>query len=365
MSERRPRPTSLVGTGPWLSYVARRLLQGVVVLWVAFTIAFVVLYLLPSDPIRIMLSGSGTEFANADPAAIAALRASYGLDGPVLGQYLHALQGAVRLDFGQSIQRGMPVTELLTGALGATAQLGGIAIGIALVIGLTVALTATFTRNRWVRQLLLSLPAVSVSVPTFWVGLLLTQVFSFWLGWVDIFDQKSWTTILLPAVTLAIPTSAFIAQILAKSLATTMAEPYVQVIRSRGTSEVRIVLVHALRNASLPLLTMFGMIVGNVLAGSVVVETVFSRMGVGRITFEAVDAQDIPVVMGVVVFAALVFVVISLVVDLVYPLLDPRVTVRADRRRDPSSLASRLRGRPGSSGPGPAGRIRLPEEVSR
>lgn len=343
MTTRHPRPRVRTSNRTWPGYLARRLLQGLLVLWVAFTIAFVVLYLLPSDPIRIMLSGSGTEFANADPAAIAALRSQYGLDGPVIGQYLHALWGAVQLDFGQSIQRGMPVTELLTGALGATAELGGIAIGLALVLGLGIALTATFSRNRFLRQLLLSLPAVSVSVPTFWVGLLLTQVFSFWLGWVDIFDTDSWRTILLPAVTLAIPTSAFIAQILAKSLASTLQEPYVQVIRARGTSEVRIVLVHALRNASLPLLTMLGMIVGNVLAGSVVVETVFSRMGVGRITFEAVDAQDIPVVMGVVVFAALVFVVISLIVDLIYPLLDPRVTVRTDRRRSNTFRTARVR----------------------
>ncbi len=324
----------------WGTYVGRRLLQGLLVLWAAFTLAFIILYILPSDPVRIMLSGSGAEFANASDADLAKVRAEYGLDKSAPLQYLHALWNAASGDLGRSIQRGMPVTDLLGGALGQTVRLGLAAFAIALVLGVAVALGAAFTRNRLVRQLVLTTPSLGVSIPTFWSGLLFTQVFAFRLGWVNVFDQESWKSILLPALTLAIPTSAFIAQILAKSLSATLGEPYIQVVRSRGASEARVLLRNAFRNASLPLLTMIGMIVGNMLAGSVVVETVFSRMGVGRLTFEAVNAQDIPVVMGVVILAAAVFVVISLVVDLIYPLLDPRVSVRTARRRNaaPSPL---------------------------
>ncbi|GAA1851960.1 ABC transporter permease [Pseudonocardia ailaonensis] len=309
-------------------YVLRRLLQGVGVLWAAYTIAFVVLYLLPSDPVRIMLAGSGTEFANPDPAAVAALEAQYGFDKPVIVQYVTSLGRALTGDLGTSIQRSDEVTSMLAAALGHTAVLGGVAFGLALVGGLLLAIPAAFTRRPSVRQTLLGVPSVAVSVPTFWTGLLLTQVVSFQLGWVDVFDQHSVGALLLPAVTLAIPTSAYIAQVLSKSLLSTLREPYTEVIRSHGASEARIVLVSALRNASLPLLTMIGVIVGNLLAGSVVVEAVFARDGIGNMTFQAVAAQDIPVVMGVVLLAAAIFVVISIAVDLVYPLLDPRVMIR-------------------------------------
>src|SRR5690606_418035 len=131
---------------------------------------------------------------------------------------------------------------------------------------------------------------------------------------------------------LAVPTAAFVAQILAKSLATTMSEPYIEVVRGKGASRAHALFTDALRNAALPLLTMVGMIVGNILAGSVVVETVFSRMGLGRITYEAVNAQDIPVVLAVVTFAATVFVVLGILVDILYPLLDPRIGSRVRRR---------------------------------
>ncbi len=336
----RTRPSVRASSArDWLRYVARRLLQGAGVLWAAFTIAFVVLYLLPSDPVRIMLSGSGTEFANANNEDVAQLRAELGLDQPVIMQYLTTLGDAVRGDLGRSIQRGQPVAGLLGDALGQTAVLAGFAFVLALAGGLAVALIGVVARRRPVRQAVLSVPALAVSAPTFWVGLVLTQVFSFQLGWVSVFDQSGLRGLLLPAVTLAIPTSAFIAQVLSKSLSATLGEPFVEVVRSRGASTARVVLTTALRNASLPLLTMIGMIVGNMLAGSVVVETVFARMGIGRITYEAVTAQDIPVVMGVVVFAAALFVVISLVVDLVYPLLDPRITLLR-RRGAPAQVTA-------------------------
>ena len=320
-------------------YILRRLAQGVGVLWAAYTIAFVVLYLLPSDPVRIMLSGSGAEFADPSSADLAAVQREYGFDKPFYLQYLDSLGRALHGDFGRSIQRGESVGTLIVDALGQTAKLAGVAFAIALVIGLAGSLLAAFVRNRAVRQALLAVPSVAVSVPTFWSGLLLTQVFAFSLGWVNVFDEGNVGALLLAAVTLAVPTSAYIAQVLSKSLLTTLGEPYVEVVRSRGASEARVVLRSGLRNASLPLFTMVGMIVGNMLAGSVVVETVFARSGIGSLTFEAVRAQDIPVVMGVVVFAAATFVVISLVVDLVYPVLDPRVIVDSARRRTRVDLA--------------------------
>ncbi|MFD1811421.1 ABC transporter permease [Rhodococcus gannanensis] len=317
----------------WLAFLGRRLLQGLFVLWAAFTLVFVVLYLLPSDPIKLMLSGSGAEFASVDDATLERLRIQHGMDKPPLVQYLNALWHAVQGDFGTSIQTGRPVVDLIGDALSQTAALGSLALVLGLVLGTGIALASTLTRSRALQQLLLSLPAAGVSLPSFWVGLLLVQYFAFELGWFPPLGGKGLNGLVLPAVTLAIPTAAFVAQILAKSLATTMHEPYIEVVRAKGASRAHAMLTDAVRNASLPLLTMIGMIVGNILAGSVVVETVFSRMGVGRITYEAVNAQDIPVVLAVVTFAAAVFVVIGIVVDILYPLLDPRIGTQIRHRR--------------------------------
>lgn len=328
----------------WLGFFGRRLLQGLFVLWAAFTLVFVVLYMLPSDPIKLMLSGSGAEFASVDDETLAQMRAQYGMDKPPLLQYLDALWNAVRGDFGMSIQTGRPVTDLVTEALSHTVVLGAVALVLGLVLGLGLALAATLVRFGWLQQFLLSLPAAGVSVPSFWVGLLLIQYFAFDLGWFPPLGNKGFGSLVLPAVTLSIPTAAFVAQILAKSLSTTMREPYIEVVRAKGASRGHALFHDALRNASLPLLTMVGMIVGNILAGSVVVETVFSRMGLGRITYEAVNAQDIPVVLAVVTFAAAVFVVLGIIVDLLYPLLDPRIgsQVRTRRRALPQLSPERI-----------------------
>jgi peptide/nickel transport system permease protein len=192
---------------------------------------------------------------------------------------------------------------------------------------------ATYTGQRWLRQLLLSLPPLGVSVPAFWVGLMLVELFSFRRHWFPAFGNDGLRGLVLPAVTLAVPTGALVAQVLAKSLFTALAEPYIDTARAKGAGRVRIHLRHALRNASLPALTIVGLLCGQLLANSVVIETVFSRNGLGRVTAAAVTVQDIPLVQGVVVFGALIFVLVNLLVDLVYPLLDPRIVVATTRQR--------------------------------
>ena len=186
---------------------------------------------------------------------------------------------------------------------------------------------------------MLSLPPLGVAVPSFWVGLLLLQQFSFHWTWFPAVGNEGWRSIVLPAVTLALPTGAQIAQLLAKSMQHTLHEPYIDTARSKGASRTRVHLRHALRNAALPALTMSGLLVGALLAGTVVTETVFSRTGLGRLTSASVAAQDIPVVQGLVLFGAAVFVVVNLVVDLLYPLLDPRIGHAGSRRRRTRQLA--------------------------
>ncbi|WP_432562250.1 ABC transporter permease [Kineococcus sp. SYSU DK003] len=321
-----------------IGYVARRLGQAVLVLWAAFTVTFVILYLLPSDPVSIMLAGGqGGEQATVDPAQVAALRAEYGLDDPLPVQYLHALWRTLQLDFGTSIQNGAPVTTLIGDALPQTAVLAASSFVLALVIGVGIAFLSTWTRWGWVRTLLLALPPLGVSLPTFWVGLLLIQFFSFRISIFPALGNEGFLSLVLPSITLAVPVSASIAQILARGLRTALAEPYVETARAKGASRARVHLRHAFRNATIPTLTIAGVIVGNLLAGAVVVETVFSRVGIGRLTVTAVNGQDIPLVQGLVLLAAAVFVLTNLVVDLLYPVVDPRIRVlgaaRASKRR--------------------------------
>ncbi|NNN29992.1 ABC transporter permease [Streptomyces sp. S3(2020)] len=312
-------------------YVIKRLAQAVGVLWAAYTVSFVVLDLLPGDPVTAMAS-AGMDSGDVDPARLAALRHEYGFDKPVLAQYAGYLGRAVRGDFGDSISTGRPVTSTLTDALPQTLQLTSAALLLAVLFGGGLAVAATYTSRRWLRQLLLSLPPLGVSVPTFWVGLLLVEAFSFRLRWFPAFGNDGLRGLVLPALTLAIPTGAQVAQVLAKSLLTALDQAYVETARAKGAGRWQVHLRHALRNASLPALTVVGLLVGQLIAGSVVVETVFSRDGLGRVTAAAVTSQDIPLVQGVVVFGALIFVATNLLVDLVYPLLDPRIVVASDRR---------------------------------
>lgn len=308
-------------------YVLRRAGQGLFVLWAAFTISFFVLYLLPSDPAALMASGGG-EADQVDPALLDDLRAQYGLDRPVLVQYLDALWHALRLDFGASYTSGAPAGELVLQALPETLKLTGAALALAVVAGTGLAVASTFPRARWVRHLLSSLPPLGVALPTFWVGLLLLQWFSFQNPVFPAIGNEGAISLVLPAVTLALPAAASLAQVLGRSLRAALAEPYVETARAKGASRRRVHLAHALRNAAIPALTVLGVTVGGLLGGAVVTETVFSRVGLGRLTVMSVDTQDIPVVQAVVVLSALVFVVVTLVVDLVYPLLDPRIDVR-------------------------------------
>ncbi|QNG20013.1 ABC transporter permease [Rhodococcus triatomae] len=315
-------------------YLALRFAQALGVLWAAFTVSFAVLYLLPSDPVSIAVESAGSGQA-VDPAAIAELQARYGLDQPVWVQYWTSLSHAVRGDFGYSIATGQSVTAAIGAAIPSTLALAGTALVLAVLFGASVAILATYTRVRWLHSLLLSLPPLGVAVPTFWVGLILLQVFSFQLRIFPAFGDATASALVLPAVTLALPTGAVIAQVLAASLTTTWRQPFIDTARAKGASRWHIQIRHALRLSSIPAFTIAGVLVGNLLAGSVVVETVFSRAGVGRLTQTSVLAQDIPVVQGIVVFTAVVYVAVNLIVDLLYPLIDPRI-VDGRRRKDES-----------------------------
>ncbi|NYD67299.1 ABC transporter permease [Agromyces atrinae] len=313
-----------------IRYLAVRLAQAVGVLWAAYTVSFLVLYALPGDPVRLL---AGADANDLTEAQLDALRAQFGLDRPLIVQYADQLVGVLRGDLGTSLVTGRPVTVILGEALGPTAVLAAAALVLAVVLGSLIAIAANYTRHRWLANTLLALPPLGVAIPGFWFGLLLIQWFSFGIPLFPAVGDSGFASIVLPAIALSLPTGAMIAQLLSKSLSTTLREPYIDTAWSKGADRARVHLRHALRNAALPALTVTGLVVGQLLSGTVVTETVFSRPGIGRLTASAVQQQDIPVVQGVVVFAAVVFVVVNLLVDLIYPLLDPRIVTVGRRSR--------------------------------
>lgn len=310
-----------------MTYVLQRIGQALLAVWAAYTITFVILFMLPSDPVAVMLN-SGGDGTYVDPAQAAALAAQYGFDQPPIVQYFTRMWGVVTGDFGLSVHYGRPVSDLILEGLPNTLVLTLSGLVLALVGGVALAVAASTTRFAVLAGFLRSLPAFAASLPVFWVGLMLLQVFAFQLGWLPSVGDRGWQSLILPAITLALPSAASIAQVLIRGLEDVDREPFVDVLRATGASRTRIVLRDGLRNAMLPVLTILGLTAGGLLSGAVVTETVFARAGLGRLTQDAVTAQDIPLVQGIVVLAAVAFVAVNLVVDLVYPFLDPRMRRR-------------------------------------
>lgn len=311
---------------PGARYVLGRVVQAVAVLWAVYTVTFAILNLLPSDPVALRLAAGNVAVEELSPAELAAMKAQYGIDKPLLTQYLDQLGGVLHGDFGSSISLNVPVGQLLSQRFGSTLLLGATATVFALLLGAATAYLAAWVQWRPLKIVLHRLPSIGVSLPPFFVGLLLIQVFAFSLGWFPATGTLGPRSLVLPAVTMALPTAAMFAQVLGRGLEDALAEPYVTTARARGLSAGHVQLRHALRNAVLPALTLLGLLLGATVTEAVVAETVFTRPGLGQLAQQAVLAQDVPVVQAIVLIAAAAFVVVNLLVDLVYPLLDPRIT---------------------------------------
>ncbi|UMP06910.1 ABC transporter permease [Amycolatopsis sp. EV170708-02-1] len=300
-------------------FILKRAWQATVVVLAAYTLTFAAFYLLPADPVRIMIGPENV----VDEARVAALRAEYGLDRPAVVRYFDGLLDALRGDFGTSFQTGHGVGATIAEAAPRTLALAGAALLVAVPLGFLLAWAAAHTGRPWLRRLLGGVPGLSLSVPTFWLGLMLLQIFSFGLR---LFPARGdgLEALVLPAVTLAVPSSAFVAQVLSARLLPEMRQAYVNTARAKGASRARVVTAHALRNAAMPALTMVSLLVGWLLSGSVVVETVFARNGLGRLVESAVTARDLPVLQGLVVVTTTLVTLLALAVDLLHPVVDVR-----------------------------------------
>ncbi|SDO81071.1 ABC transporter permease [Aureimonas jatrophae] len=307
--------------------VLGRLAQAAFVLWAAFTASFVLLQLMPGDAVLIRFVGGDMGLS---PEAVANIRAFYGADDPVWTQYLRTLVGFLGGDFGFSIASGASVAGEIAANLPATLWLSGLAFVAAIALALAVTLLATLPPFRLLRETFAALPGLLVSIPVFWLGIVLVQIVSFRLGLVSVIAPGPWERLILPVAAIAVPISAPIAQILLRNLDALSTQGFVTVARAKGATRGQVLLRHTLRNALLPVLTIAGLLFGELLAGAVVTETVFGLNGIGRLAERSVRNQDAAVLQAIVVVAAFGFVAVNLLVDLLYPLVDPRLCRTAE-----------------------------------
>ncbi|CAD5108402.1 ABC transporter permease [Zestomonas carbonaria] len=307
-----------------LRRILLRLLAGLVVLWGAATLTFVGLNVSGGDPALAILGGP-----EAMPTAevLAQVRREYGLDQPLIVQYGQYLGRLARGDLGESYRLRIPVSQAIGAHIGATVKL---ALWAALLaVGLAVLLAVlTAKRARWIGSLSSGSELVLSSMPSFVLGILLLLVFSFHFRLLPPTGSSGWKTMLLPTLTLALPVAAVLTQVLRQELEDILEQPFIVMARARGLSEAGVRLGHALRHALIPLVTLSGFILASLLGGAVITETLFARQGVGRLMLEAANTKDVPMVLGITLLAALVYVVVNLLVDLFNTLVDPRVADR-------------------------------------
>ena len=302
------------------SYVRTRLTLAIPVLLGVSIAVFAMLRLLPGDPAQIMLAESG-----ASAERVAALRQQLGLDDPLPVQYGRFLMGALRGDLGRSILSNRPVTQEIAGQLPSTIELTLAAMAVAIGIGVPLGLLAATHHNGPLDLGAMALALGGVSMPSFWLGVLLILLFSLRLGWLPATGQGGIERLILPAFTLGFGAAAIIARLVRSSVLEVLRHEYITTARAKGLNPRVVLLRHALKNALIPVVTIVGLQFGALLAGTVVIETVFSRPGVGRMVVNAILVKDFPVAQGAILVIATTYVLANLIVDLLYAWLDPRV----------------------------------------
>ncbi len=301
------------------AYLIRRLLLLVPTLFGVTLAVFLMLRLTPGDPVQIMLG----EFGSKDQ--VERLRRDLGLDQPLAVQYVKFIARAVRGDLGTSIRSRSLVATEIGDRLPATITLTLAATALAAVVGVSIGTVAATARLPLVDSAVMAFSLIGLSMPTFWSGLLLIFTFSLRLGWLPITESEGIRALILPAVTLAAPASAILARITRSSVLEVLRQEFIRTARSKGLAHYAVVVRHALRNALIPVLTILGLQFGALLAGAVIVESVFSRPGLGRLAVNAILARDFPMAQGIVLVVGVMYVFVNATIDMLYGFLDPRI----------------------------------------
>ncbi|HEY4720050.1 MAG TPA: ABC transporter permease [Candidatus Methylomirabilis sp.] len=304
-------------------YLLGRCRQAVPVLFGVTLITFLLTHVALGDPVRAMMG------QRADPDIVARIRVEYGLDEPVWKRYVRYLGKLVVGDLGTSYRQGRPVSEVIAERLPATARLAVAAMGIALVLGVAAGVVAAMRHNTLVDLLLMMGALLGISTPVFWLGMMLIILFGVWLGWFPIsgYGEGDIRHLILPALTLGVLQAGIIARITRSALLEVLHQEYIRTARAKGLREGVVVLKHGLRNGLMPVITLAGIGLGDLLVGAPLTETVFAWPGLGRLLVSAVGNRDLPVVVGATFVFALIYLGASLLVDLAYALVDPRIRV--------------------------------------
>ena len=317
----RTDPPGRAARGRTTRWLLTRLAGSVFVLWAVATLTFFAIRLIPGDPAEAVLGGPGSQ---ASEETLEQVRREYGLDQPLLVQYLSALGRVATGDLGTSYALKVPVGDLLGAQLGGTLILAVAALAVAWLLALALSLWST-GGGRVAAAVGQGIELTSAALPHFWLATVLIAVFSTLLGWFPPVSTGDLSGLVLPVLTLAIPLAGFLAQVMRETLLDTLDAPFVLSARARGEGESGIRLRHALRHAAIPGISLSGWALGYLISGAVVVETIFARPGLGRTLLQAVTLRDVPVVTGVVLVVAFVYILMTVLTDAASRLADPRL----------------------------------------
>jgi peptide/nickel transport system permease protein len=303
-----------------LQYLVKRLLAAVPVLLGISVAVFLMMHLVPGDPAKMMLGELAVQ-----KEAVENLRMQLGLDDPIPVQYWRYLRGALRGDLGRSVLENQPVARMIWQVLPSTIELTLAGLGIAIALGFILGVTAAVRQNSWVDNASMVVALWGVSMPSFWMGLLLIFLFSLKLGWLPATGQGGLERLLMPAFTLGYVASAVIARLVRSSMLEVLRQDYVRTARAKGLADRLVIYRHALKNALIPVVTVLGLQFGALLGGAVVIETVFSRPGIGRLAVTSILSKDFQVTQGTVLMSAVFYTLVNIAVDFSYAVLDPRI----------------------------------------
>src|SRR5437016_510030 len=309
-----------VGWGTMLRYIVQRVGQLVPILIGISVVTFLMLHLVPGDPVLIFAGDKPLTEARA-----AEIRHELGLDRPIWIQYWGYATHAVRGDLGRGLRSQRPVLDSILEVLPGTAQLTLAALALATAVGVTLGTVAALAHGTWVDTAAMGLAILGVSMPVFYSSLLLILLFSFTLGWFPATGQGGLERLVMPATALGLISSAVLARLVRSGMLGVLHQEYIVTARAKGLAPRAVVLRHALKNALIPTITMLGLQLGALLGGAVVTETIFSRPGVGRLAVDAILSRDFPLVQGTVLVAAVAYVLVNLLVDISYAAVDPRI----------------------------------------
>ena len=300
-------------------YILKRLAQTVIVLWGVSLVTFILMNVIPGDPVLLMMEKRATT------ETITRIRHEMGLDKPLPVQYFNFVSGALRLDLGRSYFTREPVMTALVRRFGVTLKLASSAYAIAVILGISAGVASALSRGRAFDSLIRGMAVLGISAPVFWVAIIFQMTFGLKLGWFPVSGIRSPYSFVLPAFALGTRYMASIARMTRTSMLEVIGQDYIRTARSKGLAEHVVILRHALKNALIPIITLAGTELGNLLAGSMLTEWVFAIPGIGRMMVDSIIKRDLPMLQGTVLYIAVIFVLSNLVVDISYAFIDPRI----------------------------------------